>query len=60
MPTIKISGKDAKGAKGKTDWTAVKNMSESEIKTSAALDPDAKELSPAELAKMKRKIENKW
>lgn len=58
MVTKKISGKVAKGAKGKTDWSALKEMSESEIKVRAALDPDAKELSPVELAKMKRNTEN--
>ena len=60
MAIKKISGSSAKGVKGDTDWEAVKKMSESEIKVSATLDPDAKELGPVELSKLKRKKDSKW
>lgn len=50
----KISGKDAKGRRGSTDWHGVKSMTDDEIKKAAQSDVDAKELRQDELELFRR------
>lgn len=54
MTIKKISGASARGRRGLTDWKKVKSMTDDEIKKSAMIDPDAKELRNDELARFRR------
>ncbi|GAB2188823.1 hypothetical protein MAH1_04300 [Sessilibacter sp. MAH1] len=54
MTIKKISGASARGRRGSTDWKKIKSMTDDEIKKSAMIDPDAKELRNDELARFRR------
>jgi hypothetical protein len=42
MPMKKVTAAQAKNRTGKTDWNRVKAITDTQIETSARLDPDAR------------------
>ncbi|WP_156965724.1 hypothetical protein [Methylobacter sp. BBA5.1] len=54
MAIKKVSGTEARGRRGSTDWKKVKSMTDEEIKRAAMMDPDARELRNDELARFRK------
>jgi hypothetical protein len=54
MVIRKVSAKKARSLRGTTNWIVLKRLTDEEIKTSAMLDPDARELRPEELVRFRR------
>lgn len=54
MAIVKIKSEQAKNMRGVTDWSALKNMTDVEIRSAIATDLVARELKPNELAQFKR------
>lgn len=55
MAIKKVSGKNAIGCRGVTDWRKLKTMTDEEIKAAALSDPNARELRDDELAKFRKR-----
>ncbi|MCL7422130.1 MAG: hypothetical protein M8364_14620 [Methylobacter sp.] len=54
MAIKKVSGTEARGRRGSTDWKKVKSMTDEEIKRAAMMDPEARELRNDELARFRK------
>ena len=54
MAIKKVSGKNAQGCRGVTDWRKVKTMTDEEIKAAALSDPNSRELKDYQLAEFRK------